>query len=316
MAYGNNGTGGGISQPRDGGNPAGFSGGFRSPSPTRGRDGNSNGSFAGGFNPLDPTQAPKSIFQQAGDLQSTAATGAAGAEVDGLMQALAQIQQMMDGSSGAGFGERLNSIIGGDQFAGLVDERQRGMQGQLSAGGLTRSGTALEAAGAIPMELAFDLENQQFGRESGFSTQIANLLASIGGAKAGGIRGSAEAEAGGILGEKAYQFAGDQQRQQNNNDMFSAIGGLVGGPAGAFLGSAFSDPRLKTNVKSIGKIGPLDLVTWDWVDAAKDTVVSKFKTMGFMSTQIKEHYPDLVGSHGGYDVVNYAGVMERLNGDS
>jgi len=293
-----------------------------------------------GFNPM---MAPKvkgpSIFEQAGALQSTAATGAADAEIAALMESIAYIQQMMQGnnqfteaglggltgvqqgSTAQGMNERLAAIMGGDQFGALADERGRAQQGQLAAGGLTRSGTAMDAMAAIPTDLAFQLENQLFGRQAGladmgfqsqsrdmgFGAQIAALLGGQGQAEARGIRDSGEAEAGGILGEKGYQFQKDQQKDQNKSDLLGTVIGL-----GAM--AAFSDPRLKKNVRTQGKIGPLDLVTWDWIDEAKKTIVGNYRTIGFMSNQVKEFFPDLVSEYGGYDVVNYKGLMERLDG--
>jgi len=294
-----------------------------------------NASTPAGIAPGAPKQ---NVFEQAGTLQSTAATAGADAEIAGLREAIAQLQQMMggnnpfneagleglqgvqQGSTAMGFNDRLNAIMGGDQFGALVDERQRGLQGQLAAGGLTRSGTAMEAAAALPTDLAFQLENQLYGRQAGladmgFQAQgqeiglnqlIAALLGGIGQSNATGITSSAEAEAGGLLGEKAFQLQKSQAKNQNKTDLFGAAIG------GAF--TAFSDPRLKKNVQLKGKIGPLDLVTWDWIDEAKKTIVGNCRTMGFMSTQIKEHFPDLVSEYGGFDVVNYSGLMERLDG--
>jgi len=113
-----------------------------------------NASTPAGIAPGAPKQ---NVFEQAGTLQSTAATAGADAEIAGLREAIAQLQQMMggnnpfneagleglqgvqQGSTAMGFNDRLNAIMGGDQFGALVDERQRGLQGQLAAGGLTRS---------------------------------------------------------------------------------------------------------------------------------------------------------------------------------
>jgi hypothetical protein len=303
-----------------------------------------------------PVASPLSVFEQAGNLQSTAATEGADAEIAGIQEMIAKLQGLLGGDLGEvqstgmdnfrsvadastteGFGSRLDKIIGGGAFGGLVDERMRGAAGMLSAGGLSRSGTAMEAGQAIPTELALQLENQQFGRESnlantGFQAQsqqlslnqqIANLLGNIGGIRGTGIRSSGEAEAGGILGEAGFNMQAQQQKDQNQSDMFGTIGtalgttyggGPLGGAIGGAIGSAFSDPRLKTNVQIKGKIGPLDLVTWDWIEAAKNTIVGNYRTIGFMSTQVKEFYPDLVSEYAGYDVVNYTGLMERLDG--
>jgi hypothetical protein len=307
--------------------------GINNPNPTQLIPGAGGGKASTFFRDFGASK--RNAFTQAGDLQATAATEGAAAEVGGIEKAIAQLQALLGGSfagvqeasSIGGFGDRLNQIIGGDQFQGLVDERQRGVQGQLAAGGLTRSGTALEAASAVPTDLALGIENQLFGRQAGAFGQEANitqllaqLLGNQGAVTGEGIRGAAEATAGGILGEKGFQLQAKQAKNENRNQALgligTGVGAVFGGPAGAAIGggigSAFSDPRLKENVRLEGKIGPLDLVRWDWIPEAKDTIVSQFKTMGFMSTQVKEHFPEFVGEYGGYDVINYSGLMEAL----
>lgn len=232
------------------------------------------------------------------------------------------------GTTVGGLEEMIAQIMGGEAFGGLVEERQRGIQGQLAAGGLTRSGRAIEEAAAIPTDLALQLENlltgRQFGAEqqrisgleslagggraaagagAGISSNIlANIINAItgqAGVEAGGITRGAEATASGILG-KAEAEAGGIQNLLN-------LGGTLGSAA-----IKFSDPRLKKNIKVIGKVGPLDLVEWEWHEEFDDTIVNQFPTMGYLSTQVKEHYPEHVYEFGGYDVIDYPSVNERL----
>lgn len=272
------------------------------------RAGNTRGSTREGFAPggmpnpntgmpMTPEEEALSIFQQAGNLQSTAATAGADAEIAGIREMIARLTGMtggsfnpegtnsftdagmqglegvQQGSTAGGFGARLDQIIGGDAFGGLVDERMRGAQGMLSAGGLTRSGESMEAGAAIPTELAMQLENRLFGRQAGLASQgfnameatagrnftgnqnfgsredglnakIAQLLGGIGGVNAEGIRGSAEAEAGGILGEAGFNMQREQQKDQNKNDSLGLIGsGLgyaFGGPIGGAIGGGIA----------------------------------------------------------------------------
>ena len=230
----------------------GRDGGQQGPSDGFGGGGGGNGQGGGAYeidglmNQLiaQLTGQPKkpNVFEQAGALQSTAATGAGEAQNAGLQQAMELIQSLMGGQSGTdNFGSRLDSVIGGGAFNGLVGERSRAMQGQLSAGGLTRSGTAMQSMAEIPEELALELEQIGFGRESGITQMIAQMLGQQGQNTATGILGSAEAEAGGILGKKAYQFAGNQQGDQNRNNALSLFGGgigtAIGGPVGGAIGS-------------------------------------------------------------------------------
>jgi len=70
-----------------------------------------------------------------------------------------------------GLDARINEILGSESFQGLKAERIRDQQTQLAAGGLTRSGTGLEQIAGISPELAFQIEQQQFGRQE----NLANL---------------------------------------------------------------------------------------------------------------------------------------------
>jgi hypothetical protein len=240
----------------------------------------------------------------------------------GALPELQEGYQPQRGATQEGLEASLAEIMGGEAFGALRGERERSMQGQLAAGGLTRSGRAMEEMAAIPTSLAFDIENMLFGRgreqeisriqglqnlaQTGLSAagmtggqggtmtqQIASQLGGIGQTQAGGVTGSAQALASGILG-------GQQAQAQGTQNLMSL--------AAMF----FSDPRLKKNIKQIGKIGPLDLVEWEWIDELDDSFVRAFPTMGYLSTQVKEFYPEHVGEFGSYDVINYAAVNKEL----
>lgn len=255
------------------------------------------------------------VFQQAAGIQSNAITEAGAVETDFLNQAMQQIQGLLGLSGGAttagGLDSALTQILGGDQFGSLVDERQRGITGQLAAGGLTRSGTAITEGARVSTDLAFDIENMLAGRQSedraftsDITGQIAQLLAGIGGTQGGAIRGAAEAEASGILGEKQFDFQQSQANQQSSDNTTAAI--ITG------LGLAFSDPRLKENIKEIGKIGPLTLVEWEWKDETPD-IVKNCRTTGFLSTEVKKHYPEHVSQVCGFDVIHYEDLSNAIN---
>jgi len=239
--------------------------------------------------------------------------------------ALPELQEGFQPQRGAtlgGLDEMIAEIMGSDVFGGLVEERQRGVQGQLAAGGLTRSGTAIREAAAVPTDLAFEIENMLFGRgqsdeiariqglqnlvQTGLSaagtsggqggsltTQIANQLGGIGATRGQGLTQSAEAIASGIFGANQAEAQGKQN---------------IMGIAASF----FSDPRLKKNIKKIGKVGPLDLVEWEWIDELGDSFVKSFPTMGWLSTQVREFFPECVGEFGSYDTVNYPKVNKEL----
>lgn len=217
---------------------------------------------------------------------------------------LVGLEQYTEGSTAEGLDDVLARIMSGESFGQLKDERTRAVQGQLAAGGLTRSGKAINEAANVPSNIALMLDQILSGRqgnlaEGGFmaSSQIADLTTRVG-----------EAIASGILGNEASENARDAAKDTNRSNLFgAALGGLGTAAAGYF-----SDPRLKENVKVITTIGPLDFVEWDWIPETEGTIVRDCPTQGFLSTQVREHYPQHIGTFGGYDVINYSGLIESL----
>ena len=70
--------------------------------------------------------------------------------------------------------------------------------------------------------------------------------------------------------------------------------------------------KLGKNIKKVGEIGPLNLVEWEWIDELGDSFVKTFPTMGYLSTQVKEFFPQFVGEFGGYDVIDYKSLNKEL----
>ncbi len=100
----------------------------------------------------------------------------------------------------SGLDERLGKIFDTDVFGQLAEERGRAVQGQLSAGGLTRSGTALTEAARVPTELGLQLENLIFGRRKDVQERQLSGLSGLtglgfGGAERQGEFGTRSAEA-------------------------------------------------------------------------------------------------------------------------
>ena len=116
----------------------------------------------------------------------------------------------------------------------------------------------------------------------GEGTNVGNLLTDIGAATAGGIVGASNIEA--------------QGRQ----------GLLQAGLTGA--GLAFSDPRLKTNIKKIGQRNGFDWFSWDWNDIAV-TLGLKGSSEGVMADRVQLTNPELIGENSGYMTVNYGGIL-------
>ena len=210
---------------------------------------------------------------------------------------LGALEQEQASATPEGMNEMLMQIFGGEAFGGLRDERMSDVKGMLGAGGLLRSGEAMEAAADIPSDLGLMLEQILSGRNNQLvrtGERAAFNLADL-------FTRSAEATASGILG-----VAESDVRQQS--EKFN----LAGDVGSSILGGMFSDPSLKKNIHQVDTIGPLGVYKWDWIPETKGTIVENMPTHGFMSTEVGEHYPQFVGEFGGYDIINYTGLLAEL----
>jgi len=220
----------------------------------------------------------------------------------------------------------LGQIFGLDAFQNLRDERTRATQGQLAAGGLTRSGRALTDISNIPTELGFNIENLLTGR----NLQNLNTLFQGGRQSATDLGGFTTA-AGGQIGQLRGGQAGLENQaqiaaQQRQADLFNE---LIGGGADIAASKFFSDPRLKKNIEKIGEIGSLNLYQWDWNDLTK-RLLDKIPALrplfmtdkdgppiGFMADEVKEKFPQYVSACCGWLVIDYdllLGELEASNG--
>ena len=207
------------------------------------------------------------------------------------------LPEVVQGITAGGLGERLEEIFGTDIFNRLVEERTGAVEGQLAAGGLTRSGTAIAEAASIPTDIGLALESLLTGRSQDLafgaqgagattSTNIANLLSRQGQDVASGILTDAQARAAG---------------GQNLVNVATTAAGIF-----------FSDPALKENIEIISQIGNLDLCQWDWIPETKGTMIEKYGTMGFMADEVKEKYPQHVSDFCGFMVIDYPSILDEL----
>tara|TARA_R110000787_G_scaffold194120_1_gene305724 strand:+ start:30752 stop:31606 length:855 start_codon:yes stop_codon:yes gene_type:complete len=210
------------------------------------------------------------------------------------------------GATVGGMDEMLAQIFNSDIFGSLVGERERAVQGQLAAGGLTRSGTAMTEAARVPTDLGLMLEQLLSGRQTNLmntglnaavglgqmgqqnSANIGNTMSASGNAISSGIITDAQAKA---------------QGSQNLLNTAATIGSM-------FMG--FSDPRLKINVEPVADIKGLNVYQWDWTPETKGTLVEGCATIGFMADEVKEKYPQHIHEFGGFMVVDYPALLDEL----
>ena len=127
------------------------------------------------------------------------------------------------------------------------------------------------------------LQGLAFGAPS-MAPQIAQATSGIGQTLGQGMVAGANAE---------------QQYQQNqtNNMMGLAQLGMM----------AFSDFRLKDNIKNIGTIGKYNLYQWDWNEKANGLGLTGSAT-GVMADEVEQYDPSLVSIVDGYKAVDYSRI--------
>lgn len=153
--------------------------------------------------------------------------------LDGGLQGL---EALLSGATLEGFGSNLADIFQSPALTPLIEERTRAIEGQLSAGGLTRSGTAIDEAADIPMDLAMVIEQMLSVRNSNLANTGVN--AAIG---QGNIGANAAASIASLLNntgqaKSSGKLADAQSRASLTGQLFSGAAAI------------FSDPSLKTSV--------------------------------------------------------------------
>ncbi len=205
----------------------------------------------------------------------------------------AQLEGLAQGATVGGLDERLGEIFNSDTFGNLVQDRERGVQSALSAGGLTRSGGGVQAIADVGSELGLQLENLLTGRSSN--------LANIGQSAAGGVAN--------LFNQQGQNLSSgivtDAQSRAN-------FGGQLAGLAGGIF---FSDERLKENIMELGQIGDMGLCEWDWIPQTKGTVIAECPNVGFIAQEVRDKHPEFVREESGWLMVDYEGLIEKLQAD-
>lgn len=155
-----------------------------------------------------------------------------------------------------------------------------------------QSATGALRTGGTDMMLA---ENQRRNELSAYQNAIGGLqglagLPSLAPQIAGGISGIGQTLAQGEVAAAQAQQAGGQQ----------GFGNLLGlGQLGMSAYSAFSDRRLKSNVRKIGEADGLNIYSWTWNEDAK-TLGLEGPSTGPMADEVEALYPDAVTTVNGY----------------
>ena len=221
--------------------------------------------------------------------------------MDAGVSALGNIESS---ATAGGLDALLAQIMGGDTFGSLVDERQRGVQGQLAAGGLTRSGTAIQEASNVSSDLALQLESMLTGRQTGIANTGVNAATGLGqmgqsnsNTIASLLSNSGQAVSNGIVTDA------QSKAKEDENKINTAV---------AVAGLFFSDPALKENIEKVSSIKDLGVYQWDWKASTKGTMIDGCSNMGFMADEVQDKYPEHIYHFGGFMMIDYPALLDTL----
>ena len=201
-----------------------------------------------------------------------------GAQAFGNLQ-----QQGFNTALQAAQNQQANQLAAAGQFSGLAGQG-------FGIGQSIGQQQAQEGAQQRAMQQALiDAARQQFGTYTGYPQQSINLPLQA-------------------LGMTPYgqTTTGTQTAQPG---LFQTLGGI------ASIFGAFSDPRLKTNVKRLGEVAGFNIYVWDWNEEGKKVANPAQPTLGVMADELQATHPHLVHkAHDGYLRVDYAGLNREING--
>lgn len=189
-------------------------------------------------------------------------------------------------------------VLNNPLFQALARDQERSLINQQGALGRGGSGETNDLLIQNLLKLGGDFQQQDIqNQQAEFSNQLtentqrfnqlfnqfqtgANISAGQASTGSGLITDIGAVKAGGIIGQQS----GRDQRNEN----------IMGAASAAAM--AFSDLRLKDNIKFVETVEGIDLYKWDWSDEAKELVGDQ-DTLGPIAQILQESNPDLVSVH-------------------
>lgn len=257
-------------------------------------------------------EAAAGAAREAGQLQATAAEqGIAETrrQFDVTQESLRPFQEA--GVSALGQQQALLGLSGRESqqqaFAGLEQSPGQQFLQQRAQRNLLRNASAIGGLGGGNVRSALvqqgvgfaqqDLQNQfgSLGQLAGQGQSAATNIGQFGQQAAGqisqGIQGASQARASGILGAQQADALATQQVLQ----------------LGSAAASAFSDMRLKKNIKKVGETNGHNWYSWTWNGLANKLGLYG-EDNGVIANEIKITNPHLIAERSGFLTVNYSGL--------
>lgn len=202
-------------------------------------------------------------------------------------QARTQLGKLFMG--GEGSADAMANLKQSPLYQSVLDTGAQGrealMRNQAMTGGL-RSGSTQDAlynfnTGLQQQALQSGIGGLQSLAGVNYTPQIAQTTAGIG-----------QTLGQGIIGANQSQNAANQQ----------LLSTLLGGAQAA---AAFSDRRLKQNIKYIGDENGHKTYTWTWNDLANDYFGLKGESRGVIADEVEKVMPEAISENAGFNMVNY-----------
>lgn len=189
-------------------------------------------------------------------------------------------QQQLSGAQSTG----QLGLSAGSQQAGLGQNYQQMLANQLQGAGIGQNFAQQQAD--------IDWMNQVGAQGAGWDAiqRYLNMVGGIGGMGGTSSGTSTTPKQGGGMG---------------------GLGGLMGGAGGLMqglgsMGMTFSDKRLKKSIKTVGWIGPIRAVEWEWSKKAEKLFGFTGKAQGVIAQELAEILPGcVVLTESGYLAVDY-----------
>ena len=173
-------------------------------------------------------------------------------------------------------------------YSSMIDQGEEALLRNAAATGGLRSGGTQQALAQNSQNVLQGLVGQQLGglgQLAGYQPNtagVANQLNTIGNTTAQGIVAQGQAQQAGL---------------GNMLNLGTSI-----------LGGLFSDERLKTNIKKVGRVNGFNWYSWTWNDVAEKLGLSG-DSHGVLAQEVEQVKPELVGEREGYKTVNYMGIV-------
>lgn len=271
---------------------------------------------------LGAAQANRAAQQQLAQQAMAIGQQGYGQQLGAAQQMAGLGQQLYGQQMGTGqFIQGLGAQNFQQQLAG--SQAQQGL-GQMLSGLGFQTGQAYQGLGAQQAQLGAQnaaqqaaLAQQQYGMGAGTAQAQAALGA---GAQAAGLQGAQAALQAGTIAQQTEQ-AGKQalynqflqeqsypfQVQQFLANIAMGTGALSGSTTTTTSPSAWSDRRLKENIRKVGETEDgLPIYKFRFKGEDKDQT-----HIGYMADEVEKKHPDAVGEKDGYKYVDYAKVNAR-----